>query len=145
MVRHLTRNDRLKIWKRDGGICQLCLAPVAFDRNMHADHIAPLILGGCDHLENLRTTHGRCNQRRRDGTPGAPHCPIGAPRLRGGCTGAPRKPRKVRGDINCTSAQWAWLQERAARTGSVSIAPVVRMVIQEAMDAEAKPEEGEAA
>lgn len=38
--------------------------------------------------------------------------------------------------IQFTPSQWVWLQERAARTGSVSVAPVVRMVIQEAIDAE---------
>lgn len=42
----------------------------------------------------------------------------------------------VKQSMQFTPAQWAWLQARAAQLGSVSIAPVVRMVIQEAMDAE---------
>jgi hypothetical protein len=42
----------------------------------------------------------------------------------------------VKQSMQFTPEQWAWLQQRAAQTGSVSIAPVVRMLIQEAMIAD---------
>lgn len=59
-----TAQQRRGIWERDGGRCGICGKPVAFDRNMHIDHIMPLHVGGSNHAHNLRPTHGRCNMRR---------------------------------------------------------------------------------
>ncbi len=55
--------ERRAIWSRDGGICQLCALPVAFDE-MHMDHVIPLIRGGPHTFDNLQTTHPRCNLRK---------------------------------------------------------------------------------
>lgn len=64
--RPLAKGVREAIWKRDGGVCQLCLKPVEFGRYMHADHVRPVVDGGTDELDNLRTTHARCNMTRPD-------------------------------------------------------------------------------
>lgn len=57
---------RYQVWQRDSGICRICEEPVPFDRTMHLDHIWPRSAGGPDTLENLRTTHRKCNVRRGD-------------------------------------------------------------------------------
>jgi hypothetical protein len=67
----VARKLRLLIWERDDGICQLCQAPVPFDRYMHADHVEAASLGGPTTVQNLRATHHVCNIRRGNGLPRA--------------------------------------------------------------------------
>lgn len=62
--------DRMAIYERDAGICQLCGLPV--DLSLPArhpmrftlDHIIPLARGGPHTMANLQTAHGKCNSRK---------------------------------------------------------------------------------
>lgn len=62
--------DRMAIYERDMGICQLCRLPVDLSLPLrHAmrftlDHIIPLARGGPHVVSNLQTAHGRCNSRK---------------------------------------------------------------------------------
>jgi 5-methylcytosine-specific restriction endonuclease McrA len=59
--------DRLKVFERDGFICQLCNEPI--DRNARwpnklfatLDHIKPLSKGGSHTYSNVQTAHLKCN------------------------------------------------------------------------------------
>ncbi len=59
--RYVLLSWRQRLWERDSGLCGICHEPVAFDRNMHIDHLVPLSLGGTHDDANLQVTHGRCN------------------------------------------------------------------------------------
>ena len=54
---------REELWRRDGGICQMCGEHVLED-DWNADHIVPKWLGGPDVIDNLRVTHPLCNRQR---------------------------------------------------------------------------------
>jgi hypothetical protein len=141
----MTREKRLEIWQRDGGICQVCFQVLPFDRQMHVDHIFPVVFGGCDHPENLRATHGPCNLRRpRSQRGSAPaHCSQVSHRR---IPSTPRtgEPRKVKATPAVTREQWAWLRARADRKGRTSISAVIREMIDEVRAAErAQSAEGE--
>jgi 5-methylcytosine-specific restriction endonuclease McrA len=76
------RIDPMRIFERDGWLCQICLAPVdkdvVFPDQLAAtlDHITPLSRGG-DHIEsNLQTAHWACNSAKRNTIPSEP-CPAG--------------------------------------------------------------------
>lgn len=51
---------RRTVYNRDGGLCQICGDPVAFD-DMHLEHRIPLARGGLHSYENTRTACARCN------------------------------------------------------------------------------------
>lgn len=53
-------HTRAEVWERDGGVCQLCVAPLD-PRNWHEDHIIPLSAGGPDTLENVQASCPPCN------------------------------------------------------------------------------------
>lgn len=61
---------RRSIIERDGGVCQLCFAPVREDvepahpRYPHLDHITPRSRGGADSEDNLRLLCAQCNVTR---------------------------------------------------------------------------------
>ena len=52
--------DRSVIYKRDGGICQICLDPVS-EEEFHMDHRVPLARGGSHTYDNVQVAHGSCN------------------------------------------------------------------------------------
>lgn len=52
--------SRRAVWERDGGICHICLDPVAFEE-MHLDHVMPLAKGGTHTYDNVAPTHASCN------------------------------------------------------------------------------------
>lgn len=64
--------DVAELWERDGGICQLCGAPVDGDAKWPAplsltvDHILPLSKGGKHELANVQIAHSRCNSVKGD-------------------------------------------------------------------------------
>jgi len=58
--------------RRDGDLCHLCGAPMAFpvgtdprnDWSATLDHLVPVAHGGTDELQNLKLAHYSCNVRR---------------------------------------------------------------------------------
>lgn len=56
-----------KIYKRDGGVCQICGLPVPYDKSPEKlwsatiDHIKPLSLGGTHEPSNCQLAHRLCN------------------------------------------------------------------------------------
>lgn len=58
--RHLSRSVMLKVFKRDGNICQGCGSTVP-DNAMHFDHVIPHSRGGPTTASNLRVLCSRCN------------------------------------------------------------------------------------
>lgn len=52
---------REELYRRDGGICQLCGKPVS-SYTYTVDHIVPLARGGTNHPDNLRIAHKDCNR-----------------------------------------------------------------------------------
>lgn len=66
-----TNEQRVKIFERDGWICQLCGRPVERGVSVHQspfaptiDHIIPLSKGGKDSVANCQTAHYICNLRK---------------------------------------------------------------------------------
>ena len=53
--------SRRSVWERDDGKCKLCGRPVEL-KNMHLDHIVPIVRGGEHTYANVQTTHRVCNQ-----------------------------------------------------------------------------------
>lgn len=51
------------IYERDNGICYLCGEPLTREE-MHGDHVVSLKNGGTHTMDNIRATHGSCNQRK---------------------------------------------------------------------------------
>lgn len=138
---------RRLIWERDGGICQICLLPVPFDRYMHIDHIAPYRLGGCSHPENLRATHSTCNLKRRDPGPGVWHCDPLPNRPRTLHVPRPKKarpPRRIKRTSSMPADMRQWLADTARRR-KMTIADLFNGILRAAMDAEQRDREGAAA
>jgi len=67
--RAFTRDERIAIWRRDGGECQDCRKSIDFEE-MHADHIRPHSKGGVTSVENGQVLCGPCNMKK-----GAAHTP----------------------------------------------------------------------
>jgi 5-methylcytosine-specific restriction endonuclease McrA len=57
------KNMRKKIHARYNGVCYLCGKYVSL-KDMHADHLVPVALGGQTTISNLAPTHAVCNQRK---------------------------------------------------------------------------------
>lgn len=57
------RGQRERIIERDGLVCGLCGDPVE-ERDVHIDHVRPVLIGGRNDDDNLRVTHSECNLRR---------------------------------------------------------------------------------
>jgi 5-methylcytosine-specific restriction endonuclease McrA len=57
---------RVKIWRRDGGICVYCHQPVMLHGGGYhlAHYFVPLVLGGTTTWDNLRCSHKTCNLTR---------------------------------------------------------------------------------
>lgn len=70
----IKREARLKLYERDGWVCQICFESVnkgewsADPLDPTLDHIMPRSKGGGHEPENLRTAHWVCNGRRGDRT-----------------------------------------------------------------------------
>jgi len=60
----LPRIDRL--WKRDKGICWICVEPASVIV-CNQDHLIPKSLGGTDGFWNIRLSHIACNTKRGQG------------------------------------------------------------------------------
>ena len=64
--------DERAIWERDGGRCHLCGGAVDFDlprddpASFQLDHVHPLSKRGPDTALNVRASHKRCNQVKKD-------------------------------------------------------------------------------
>lgn len=58
--RSFTNDERIVIWRRDNGQCQLCGNKVAFD-HMHADHVIPHSAGGNTTIANAQLLCHGCN------------------------------------------------------------------------------------
>lgn len=61
--RQFTRDQKVVLWRRDGGICQKCKKKVKFE-NMHADHATAHSKGGVTKIENGQTLCGPCNTKK---------------------------------------------------------------------------------
>ena len=57
--------DRRIVFRRDDGVCYLCLRNIAY-KDMHLDHVIPLSRGGRHNYDNCATTCGPCNLRKSD-------------------------------------------------------------------------------
>jgi len=61
------RFTREQVFDRDGWICQLCLAPIDWNRTGRdplapsLDHVVPLDRGGTHTLDNVQAAHFACN------------------------------------------------------------------------------------
>lgn len=55
--------SRTEIFRRDRGICHLCLEPVSPAR-WHLDHIVPIARGGADAPWNVAVSHPYCNRQK---------------------------------------------------------------------------------
>lgn len=64
--------SRYDIYKRDDGICYLCGDPIDIElewpdtMSFSIDHVYPISLGGDDTVENVKSTHLRCNISKND-------------------------------------------------------------------------------
>lgn len=58
--RNFTEEQRIAIYRRDNGICQICDSDVPFSE-FEADHIVPHAKGGQTAVANGQTTHKMCN------------------------------------------------------------------------------------
>jgi hypothetical protein len=63
--RFFDKNQKIVMWRRDGGQCKICHCKVEFD-DMHADHIKPHSKGGKTTIENGQTLCAPCNQSKGD-------------------------------------------------------------------------------
>ncbi len=61
--------DYGQVIERDGMWCYLCRKDIAALGDLHIDHVVPLSRGGEHSMANLKPTHGRCNQRKKDKLP----------------------------------------------------------------------------
>ncbi len=52
--------NRRAVYDRDGGICQICLQPVAYE-DLAIDHILPIARGGTHCPDNVQASHRLCN------------------------------------------------------------------------------------
>jgi len=65
----------MKVFERDGWVCQLCLKPVRRSlpsghmKEATVDHIVALAAGGAHCMANVQTAHRICNSLKGD-TPG---------------------------------------------------------------------------
>jgi hypothetical protein len=73
--RGFVKSVRFKeIYKRDGGICQICGLPVAYDKSPEKvwaatiDHIIPLSIGGTHEPSNCQLAHRLCNSMKQQET-----------------------------------------------------------------------------
>lgn len=55
--------DRMVVYKRDEGVCQICEKPVGADE-FQLDHVVPIIEGGPHLYTNVQVAHGTCNRRK---------------------------------------------------------------------------------
>ncbi len=61
--REIPRNVQLKVFKRDGQVCQMCNQNVKVE-DIHYDHIIPWSKGGSSKEDNIRLVCSSCNQKR---------------------------------------------------------------------------------
>ena len=51
----------------DRPICILCGKPIAHDRDIHIEHLLPVVMGGVDDFTNVGCAHSLCNlQKSKD-------------------------------------------------------------------------------
>lgn len=62
---YINQTDRIYIYNRAKGHCQICGSCISFD-DMTVDHIYPVSLGGNNCLQNYQCTCKSCNQMKRD-------------------------------------------------------------------------------
>lgn len=60
--------DRLEVFERDGGICQLCGGEVG-QEEFELDHVVPLSKGGEHSMANVQVAHMACNRSKGDALP----------------------------------------------------------------------------
>lgn len=61
--RMITRADRMKIFRRYGGVCYLC-GRLLDRNNFQIDHIVPFSKGGPCNMSNYAPVHPICNRRK---------------------------------------------------------------------------------
>ncbi len=54
---------RAAVFERDGHVCQYCGSN---ETPLHCDHVMPLMRGGTNDLDNLKTACAPCNRRKKD-------------------------------------------------------------------------------
>lgn len=63
----MSKARRLRIFTRDGGVCQLCERKVLAGEAYDIDHRIPWALGFDDTDDNLRTVHRACHRTMKTG------------------------------------------------------------------------------
>lgn len=55
--------SKTEVYRRDKGICGICLQPVSVGR-FDIDHIVPIVLGGLECYDNVQVAHPTCNKKK---------------------------------------------------------------------------------
>lgn len=58
--RKLSKEERMKVYRKCGGRCAYCGREIEY-KDMQADHVKPLRIGGSDKLENMLPACRSCN------------------------------------------------------------------------------------
>ncbi len=58
--KYLTPVQRLRLFERFAGVCQLCGQPIRAGFKWRVEHLRPLSLGGGNELDNLAPVHEAC-------------------------------------------------------------------------------------
>ena len=53
--------DPSVVFRRDGGVCQICRLAISAEEKWHIDHVVPLAKGGEHSYQNVQLAHARCN------------------------------------------------------------------------------------
>jgi 5-methylcytosine-specific restriction endonuclease McrA len=75
--RVVSEADRIRVYRRDNGLCQICLANGRSEEEARvpwsdydADHVLPHSKGGPTTVENMQVTHRECNLTKGNSLPG---------------------------------------------------------------------------
>lgn len=123
----MSEQRRFAVWHRDGFTCTYCKrSALEHPIVLHVDHIVSLSAGGSEDLENLTTACRDCNlskgsraEPRRQGPRRIPVEPADTERI----------------SVRLGRDQLAWIRAEA-KARRMGVAPLIRELVQEALDAE---------
>lgn len=126
MRKNLSAATRLRIFRRDQGVCGICGEPVSFDA-LNVDHVVDWSVGGADDDVNLRATHRACNRGRPARRRTRPFAPGERPLV------------NVKG---LDPDLWKWLRLKAVQQGR-PMGEVLNDILREARQREQSPTDPE--